>query len=638
MDSVSFVSSRISDRKREDIREAREHVLAKAEKKAKKAAKEREKEKGWMLPNVEENLFSNADKRSKKSKKKKSHKEKKHKKEQKSKKKKRKRSSSSSSDSTSEDEWEEKPSSSSVKKHSERDSWMDMGLSLSEMSSSDRGPRRKEQKREEERRKEEENRAKLAQRELNPSVRAQHQEKVSNSNKSLEMIKRAVKRTQEQAQIEGKSVEEIAAKRWGSIEKYKEMLAKIENVERERRSPSREESSSSRAKVSSGWKTAARLDKDRSNVRSEIREEKRREVDAKDSHRNEKEPEPEKESKAPEEVQVFLMTDEEMNKLGSKIVKAEIMGDHERAKKLKEKLEAAREAKANAKNQPSFKDSKVEEETVILTRTDPKGMSRPVEADVPRSESRGKKGKVQTHNDGSRVRYFADDDRYDLKEMFHREKMSTAEDQNAMMSRLAGKAVEKTDDDDYSIDDVFVNRAARKRSEDQDKAKEREAAISEHKQMRRTLDTCSSCFDGSEFKKHLLVAVGKTCYVTLPWHYSLTEGHCFIVPMSHVKCSVLLDEDVFSEIQSFRIALANMFAANGQDCVFFECAKGLKRYPHMVLQCVPLPREEGEMAPMYFQKGMHFFFSFFIQKHFKELEQDLLRWKICHAERMNFIF
>ena len=31
---------------------------------------------------------------------------------------------------------------------------------------------------------------------------------------------------------------------------------------------------------------------------------------------------------------------------------------------------------------------------------------------------------------------------YDLKQMFEREKLSTAEDQNAMMSRLAGKSIE----------------------------------------------------------------------------------------------------------------------------------------------------------------------------------------------------
>ena len=151
--------------------------------------------------------------------------------------------------------------------------------------------------------------------------------------------------------------------------------------------------------------------------------------------------------------------------------------------------------------------------------------------------------------------------------------MSTAEDQNGMMSRLAGRAIEKTNDDDYSIDDVFTNRAAKKRSEDQDKFKERDAAISEHKALTRTLDTCSFCFQSANFKKHLLVAVGKTCYVCLPSHYSLTEGHCFIVPSSHISCGTLLDEDVFAEMQSFRRALCKMFQDDGDQVGHFNFKK-----------------------------------------------------------------
>ena len=44
-----------------------------------------------------------------------------------------------------------------------------------------------------------------------------------------------------------------------------------------------------------------------------------------------------------------------------------------------------------------------------------------------------------------------------------------------------------------------------------------------------------------------------------------------------------------------------MFASRGEDCIFFETVKGLRHFPHMVLQCVPLPRETGDMAPIYFK-------------------------------------
>jgi hypothetical protein len=56
-----------------------------------------------------------------------------------------------------------------------------------------------------------------------------------------------------------------------------------------------------------------------------------------------------------------------------------------------------------------------------------------------------------------------------------------------------------------------------------------------------------------------MVAVGRTCYLAVPEHVSLTEGHCLIVPLSHDKCATLLDEDVCAEIDEFKRALSEMF-------------------------------------------------------------------------------
>ena len=51
---------------------------------------------------------------------------------------------------------------------------------------------------------------------------------------------------------------------------------------------------------------------------------------------------------------------------------------------------------------------------------------------------------VSSHNkEGKRERYFADDDDYDLAEIVRREKMNTAEDYDAMFSRLSSKVVSK---------------------------------------------------------------------------------------------------------------------------------------------------------------------------------------------------
>ena len=58
------------------------------------------------------------------------------------------------------------------------------------------------------------------------------------------------------------------------------------------------------------------------------------------------------------------------------------------------------------------------------------------------------------------------------------------------------------------------------------------------------------------------------------------------------------NDDIF---QNFRKSLVKMFASRGEDCIFFETVKRLRHFPHMVLQCVPLPRETGDMAPIYFK-------------------------------------
>ena len=52
-----------------------------------------------------------------------------------------------------------------------------------------------------------------------------------------------------------------------------------------------------------------------------------------------------------------------------------------------------------------------------------------------------------------------------------------------MMSRLAGRAIERTDED-YDLDDVFTSRASRKDGKAEEE-REREKAIAEHQRERR---------------------------------------------------------------------------------------------------------------------------------------------------------
>lgn len=165
----------------------------------------------------------------------------------------------------------------------------------------------------------------------------------------------------------------------------------------------RNENESYNQRRSSNWKRGSEIQEDRE---TEQRRQETRETSPDAG--------PSKPTKIEKLTNAQYLSDEKMNKLGAKIVKAEIMGDTKLVQELKAKLEAAREYR---KQNPDAGQEQ-EEEGVMLIATNSVGNSMPLvrgERGDPRSE--GRKGKVDTHKDGQRSKYFGDDDKYNLSQM-----------------------------------------------------------------------------------------------------------------------------------------------------------------------------------------------------------------------------
>uniref|UniRef100_A0A8C6KHT0 CWF19 like cell cycle control factor 2 n=1 Tax=Nothobranchius furzeri TaxID=105023 RepID=A0A8C6KHT0_NOTFU len=248
-----------------------------------------------------------------------------------------------------------------------------------------------------------------------------------------------------------------------------------------------------------------------------------------------------------------------------------------------------------------------EDQEVLLFRTDQSGRAWPVKGPTGPQEPHGgrrKKKPMETHVDGQRVRYFQDDDSIGLQEMVRREKMSSAQDQHALYSRMAAKMMGKMDGDNYTLDDMFVSSAAQREGEGREEERMRSKAIAESRRLAASMDKCQHCFNSKDLQKHLIVAIGSKVYLSLPAGVSMTEGQCLICPLQHHCSATGLDEDIWSEMQLFRRALVRMFEAQELDCVFMETHITPRRRQHMVLECIPLPRELGDMAPIYFKKAI----------------------------------
>ncbi|XP_068281041.1 CWF19-like protein 2 isoform X2 [Nyctibius grandis] len=306
-----------------------------------------------------------------------------------------------------------------------------------------------------------------------------------------------------------------------------------------------------------------------------------------------------------------VLSEEEMNRLGARIVKAELMGDMELASELQAELDNARKLRETQGQIPAKSDreasSRQEDEQVVLVRTDQSGRAWPVTAPAEPQEPKGgrrKRQMVPTHIDKERVRYFQDDDTMNLKDLVKNEKMRTAEDQNSLFMRMASKLVERTDREYYTLDDMFVSKAAKRARSGEEEEIQRRKAIHEHQQLAARMEKCPYCFDSSELPKHLIIAIGTKVYLSLPRNQSLTEGHCLIAPLQHHTAATLLDEDIWEEIWMFRNTLVKMFEAKDLDCVFLETNMGMKKRYHMVYECIPLPKEVGDMAPIYFKKAI----------------------------------
>lgn len=477
-------------------------------------------------------------------------------------------------------------------------------------------------------------------------------------------LKKSLRRAYEEAEREGKSIEEIAAQRWGSLEVIQSMISKAEMSSRDKYKKQYDRRDydkyklENHAKKSERYRTSGECSNHSVNSKSDYHRSRRRRSRSGSSDRNEqhstrnnaqyekrkqtykrpvdyvdddcsvstsynargsttkrwqKATESDKvkdtrsnasESKTVSiELNVNNISDKketntvpelDLNKLGAKIVKAEIMGDTKLVAELKLQLKQARELATNAvRLNESEKD-----QIVTLTRTDSKGVTRPLEhRNQSTDSSRSTKRKTaQTHTAGKRTLHYFDDDKYSLQELFQREKGRSANEDDAAFIKVASKSM--------NMDEIFEEQITRVQDSSKRDEQDRSLAIKEHKRLSKSLDTCHWCIDSKYMLKHMIVAMDSEICLSLPAYTSLTEGHCIITPVHHIACQLQLDENIWEKLKAYKQALYNMFAEQNKYPVFYEIYKNRHKFVHMQLECVPLPKEIGELIPMYFKKAL----------------------------------
>jgi len=136
-------------------------------------------------------------------------------------------------------------------------------------------------------------------------------------------------------------------------------------------------------------------------------------------------------------------------------------------------------------------------------------------------------------------------------------------------------------------------------------------AVNEYQKLNRILETCPLCYHEDRNPPQNLpiapvISLGTRTYLTLAPEPEINgaEGGAVIVPLTHHTNLLECDDDEWEEIRNFMKSLTRLYHDQGRDVIFYENAAAPKRRQHAALVAVPIPYELGDTAPAFFREAM----------------------------------
>lgn len=131
-------------------------------------------------------------------------------------------------------------------------------------------------------------------------------------------------------------------------------------------------------------------------------------------------------------------------------------------------------------------------------------------------------------------------------------------------------------------------------------------AVAEVQRTARALDRCPLCHDEDAGRPPAapVVALGTRVFLTLATQPEVSEGGAVIAPLAHRANLLECDDDEWEEVRNFMKSLTRMYHDQGRDVVFYENAAFPQRRRHAALVAAPIPYEAGATVPAFFREAM----------------------------------
>ncbi|GAB2217679.1 hypothetical protein Droror1_Dr00000882 [Drosera rotundifolia] len=227
------------------------------------------------------------------------------------------------------------------------------------------------------------------------------------------------------------------------------------------------------------------------------------------------------------------------------------------------------------------------------------------EADKLMKEAESVKSEQEVGERSHRPR--AESSRYAMQDAKARQKKDEDDSDMHLAQRIMKNkkfSISGQADDEYDYDDDAPSKRSKKKGVRDEKA----SLVSKQSFSRHIMtqkERCQFCFENPNRPKHLVVAIANFTYLMLPQWQPVAAGHCCILPLQHEASTRSVDDNVWEEIRNFKKCLIMMFAKQEKDVVFLETVVGLaQQRRHCMIECIPLPQEIAKEAPLYFKKAI----------------------------------
>lgn len=417
-----------------------------------------------------------------------------------------------------------------------------------------------------------------------------------------------LRRVIEQAEEEGRPVEDVALERYGNMDDYNEALEERRALDERggtrsgQHTPIRRPLLESRPSSRTGFRKPGEGSTSTPDLRRTASTASLRQQTPIPSVLTPQRLVP---SQPAAEAAIVAMNPAELNKLQAKVLRAKL-NDDPAAAELEEQYERAKNGQPSAPP-AATSGTRVEALPTLDGRgnlydvgTSQGAAARPLPAGNRQPKLNGYFD--SRDHTGAVVRYNADDDKQTLGDLVREARFKGgAGDQKDLDAEMAAAIAT---DHRYQNDEDYMDENAEKlgRKRMKTDAAKRDFAVRDFAKTQKALDSCLFC--GDHGPRVPVVALGTRAYLACTPTEPLVEGHCIIAPIEHRLSTLEMDDDDWEEVKNFMKCLMRMHAERGKRVVFFETVLSLRQQRHSYVECVPVPAADFDELPGFFRQGI----------------------------------